>query len=94
VTEGQAEPGGEPTTKRAPGSHRRRPAEPERVSQPRRAFSSGFVTLRDLASFVLGAGIVVHEVISPSVELFAMGAGLSLMGLPFALAADEKRKGD
>jgi hypothetical protein len=54
---------------------------------------SGFTTLRDLVSFLLGAAIIVHEVLSPTVELFAMGAGLSLMGLPFALAADEKRKG-
>lgn len=50
--------------------------------------------MRDLLSFALGAGIVVHEVFSPSVDLTTMGVGLTLMGLPFALAADEKRKDD
>lgn len=79
-------------TPRKPGAHRRQPA-PAPEEPKRRVLKSGFTTLRDLVSFLLGAAIIVHEVLSPTVELFAMGAGLSLMGLPFALAADEKRKG-
>lgn len=79
--------GNTPKPKR--GAHRRR----ARPQPARRGFTSGFSTLRDLVSFILGAAIVIHEVLGPTVELFAMGAGLSLMGLPFAFAADEKRKG-
>lgn len=53
---------------------------------------SGFTTLRDLISFVAGLAIVVNEVaISATVEVYALGAGLALMGLPLMLNADERR---
>lgn len=53
---------------------------------------SGFSTLRDVLLFVFGAGIVVNEVfISDSVELYALTAGVAMLGLPLVFGADEKK---
>jgi hypothetical protein len=53
---------------------------------------SGFTTIRDVVSFVAGMAIIGNEVfLSPVVELYAMGVGLALCGLPLVLGADERR---
>jgi hypothetical protein len=55
-------------------------------------FQTGFATLRDVLSFLVGVGITVHEVfLSSSVELYALTAGVALMGLPLVFGADEKK---
>lgn len=57
-----------------------------------RGMPTGFATLRDVISFVLGVGVVVNEVFfSPSVEAYAIGVGVALMGLPLVFGADERR---
>lgn len=58
----------------------------------RRGLPTGFATIRDVISFVLGVGIVVNEVFfSTSVEAYAIGVGVALMGLPLVFGADERR---
>lgn len=58
----------------------------------RRGLPTGFSTLRDVISFLLGIGIVVNEVwLSTSVEAYAIGVGVALMGLPLVFGADERR---
>lgn len=60
----------------------------------RKPLPSGFGTLRDIICFVLGVGIIGHEVFfQPSVETAAVGVGVALCGLPLVLGADDKRKG-
>lgn len=57
-----------------------------------RGLPSGFTTLRDLISFVAGMVIIVNEAFfSPTIELYAMGAGLALCGLPLVFGADERK---
>lgn len=59
---------------------------------PRRGLPTGFATIRDVISFMLGVGIVVNEVFfSASVEAYAIGVGVALMGLPLVFGADERR---
>lgn len=58
----------------------------------RRGLPSGFSTLRDVISFLLGIGIVINEVwLSDTVEAYAIGVGVALMGLPLVFGADERR---
>lgn len=65
---------------------------PSRKRAARRGLPTGFATIRDVISFVLGMGIVINEVFfSPSVEAYAIGVGVTLMGLPLVLGADERR---
>jgi hypothetical protein len=72
---------GEPVKPKAPGS---------RVA--RRSLPTGFATIRDVISFGLGGVIVCNEVFfSPSVEAYAIGVGVALMGLPLVFGADERR---
>lgn len=54
---------------------------------------SGFTTIRDVLSFVLGVGIICNEVFfQPTVETASMTVGIALVGLPLAFGADERRK--
>lgn len=55
---------------------------------------SGFTTLRDVLSFILGVGIICNEVfLQPTVEPASIAVGIALVGLPLALGADERKKG-
>lgn len=70
------------------------PVTPERaaVEKKRRGLPSGFSTMRDIISFVLGAVILVNEIfISKSVEPYAFGVAVALMGLPLVFGADERK---
>lgn len=61
---------------------------------PRPGLPSGFATLRDVVSFVLGAVIIANEVfLQPTVEPTAVAVGLTLTGLPLMFSADERKKG-
>jgi hypothetical protein len=52
---------------------------------------SGFRTWRDLISFGIGIAIILNEVFnSAEVEVYAVGVGIALAGLPLALSADDK----
>lgn len=54
-------------------------------------FTSGFATLRDVLSFVMGMAIIAHEVWwADTAEAAIIGFGLALTGLPFVLGADER----
>jgi VIT1/CCC1 family predicted Fe2+/Mn2+ transporter len=58
----------------------------------KRGFPSGFTTLRDAISFAIGALILINEVfLSPSVEPYAIGVSVALMGLPIVFGADERK---
>jgi hypothetical protein len=58
----------------------------------RRVLPTGFSTLRDVISFLLGIGIVINEVwLSTTVEAYAIGVGVALMGLPLVFGADERK---
>lgn len=62
------------------------------VEKKRRTLPSGFTTLRDAISFVLGAVILVNEIFfSDTVEPYAFGVSIALMGLPLVFGADEKK---
>lgn len=59
----------------------------------RRMLPSGFATLRDVVTFVIGLGIIINEVfLQPSVEPAAVAIGVSLTGLPLVFGADERRR--
>lgn len=50
--------------------------------------------MRDLATFLLGMGGFVHELLFVPVERpFLLTASLALMGFPFVLAGDHKLRG-
>jgi hypothetical protein len=73
-------------------THRRPTARRPAAAPPKSRFQTGFSTLRDVLSFFVGVGITVHEVfLSDSVELYALTAGVALMGLPLVFGADEKK---
>lgn len=62
------------------------------VNRARRGLPSGFATYRDVISFALGVAIVLNEVFrSATVEAYAIGVGVALMGLPLVFGADERR---
>jgi hypothetical protein len=64
-----------------------------RRAKPRHRLPSGFATIRDLVSFVIGIGIIGNEIfIQASIEPYAVGVGLALTGLPLVFGADERRK--
>jgi hypothetical protein len=71
--------------------------DPEHSSQHRGStgvgrLPSGFATLRDLISFIGGLAIIANEVfISASVEAYAVGVGVAMMGLPLVFGADERK---
>jgi hypothetical protein len=78
----------QPTEER-PAHHRRKRRE------PRRRLPSGFSTLRDLLSFVVGMVIIGNEVFfSETVEPYAVGVGVALTGLPLVFGAQDRRTGD
>lgn len=63
----------------------------ERTDRDR--FSSGFHTLRDLASFVFGVALIVHEVfVNTQADAYIVGVGVAFCGLPLVLGADEKKR--
>lgn len=45
---------------------------------------TGFTTIRDAVSFLLGAGILVYSIMltPPPPETLSVGVGLALIGLP------------
>lgn len=53
---------------------------------------SGFSTLRDLLSFLLGLAIIINEVwFAETAEAALIGVGVALAGLPVVLGADERK---
>lgn len=57
---------------------------------------SGFATLRDALSFVLGTGILVYSIMfePPPPEALSVGAGVALVGIPpVAAFANRSRNG-
>lgn len=62
------------------------------VEKKRRGLPSGFTTLRDAISFLLGAVILINEIFfSNGVEPYAIGVAVALMGLPLVFGADERK---
>ena len=71
------------------------PPPPNPTPHKRRGLPSGFATLRDLGTFVIGMAIIVNEVfLSPKVEPAAVAIGLAMTGLPLVFGADERRNRD
>lgn len=63
-------------------------------SRPRTRLPTGFSTIRDLITFIIGCGIIGNEVfLSPAVEPTAIGVGVAMAGLPLVFGADERKKG-
>lgn len=59
----------------------------------RRMLPTGFATLRDVVTFVIGLGIIINEVfLQPTVEPAAVAIGVAMTGLPLVFGADERRK--
>lgn len=51
--------------------------------------------MRDLFTFLLGAGTFIHQVVIPPVpQPLLVGASLVLMGVPGALRIDRRREED
>ena len=46
--------------------------------------SSGFTSVRELLSYILGAGVLIYGVVeaAPDRQLVVVGAGLALLGAP------------
>lgn len=66
---------------------------PTQHRRVRRVLPSGFQTIRDATTFLLGLGIICNEVfVQDSVEAAAMTVGIALLGLPVVFGADEKKK--
>jgi hypothetical protein len=69
----------------------------EAVAVPRRrrkgkGMPSGFASVRDLISFVAGMGIIGNEIfLSDKIEIYAIGVGVALAGLPVVFGADERK---
>jgi hypothetical protein len=54
---------------------------------------SGFSTIRDIVTFVIGLGLIIYEVTVPhEVRPYVLAVGLTMAGLPLVFGADEKRK--
>lgn len=67
------------------------PATPVRRRR-KKGLPSGFASIRDLVSFVAGMGIIGNEIfLSDKVEVYAIGVGIALAGLPVVFGADERR---
>jgi hypothetical protein len=55
---------------------------------------SGFATVRDVVTFVVGMVIIASEVFgSKTVQPAVLAVGLTMTGLPLVFGADERRKG-
>jgi hypothetical protein len=55
---------------------------------------SGFTTIRDALTFLVGIIIIGYEVfVSTEVEIGVLAVGLTMTGLPVVFGADERRKG-
>ena len=58
----------------------------------RRKMTSGFSTVRDLLSYLLGLAVIGYEVFAADkVDWGALLVGMGLMGLPLALGAGDPR---
>lgn len=78
------------TTPLDPPLTRRQARQAERQG---RRLSSGFTTVRDLASFVVGVALIIHEVfVNAQADAYIVGVGVALTGLPLVLGADEKKR--
>lgn len=55
--------------------------------------TSGFTSLREVLSYLLGAGVLLYGVLEapPDRQLIVVGAGLSLLGLPVVGTIFEKK---
>lgn len=61
----------------------------------RKPLPSGFATLRDVLSFLVGMAIIGFEVfLQPNVEPASIAVGLTLTGLPLVFSADERKRGE
>ena len=56
--------------------------------------NSGFSSLRELLSYLLGAGVLLYGVVeaSPDKQLVVVGAGLALLGAPIVGNLFEKKE--
>lgn len=56
-------------------------------------FASGFSTLRELGSYLLGAGTLIYGVVGAPADkaLVVVGAGLALLGAPIVGGMFEKK---
>lgn len=54
------------------------------MGQPSRGLPSGFASVRDALSFLVGSGILVYSIVvaPPPPEALSIGAGVALIGLP------------
>lgn len=80
----------------APRKRTRKPAQTEEVPNvvaKRKYLASGFNSVRELLSYILGTGILIYGVVEapPDRQLIVVGAGLSLLGLPIVGGLFEKR---
>jgi hypothetical protein len=67
-------------------------AEDSDEKAPRRGLPSGFTTLRDIVSYLAGMVVIGHEVFfTATIEVYAIGVGLALLGLPLVFSADERK---
>lgn len=70
------------------------PTPPPTRGNGRQLLPSGFTTIRDALTFVIGVVIIGYEVfVSPEVEIGVLAVGLTMTGLPVVFGADERRKG-
>ena len=61
----------------------------------RRRIPTGFATMRDVISFMVGMAIILNEVFrQESAEPTAVAIGVALTGLPLVFGADERRRGE
>ncbi len=66
---------------------------PTPTPAPSRRLPTGFATLRDAGTFLIGMAIIVNEVFfSSAVEPAAVALGVTMTGLPLVFGADERRK--
>jgi hypothetical protein len=72
---------------------RRESADDPAARTGKQKFTSGFASLRDLISFVAGMIIIGYEVFfADHIEVYAIGVGVALAGLPVVFGADERKK--
>lgn len=80
-------------TEDRPAPRRRR--QPAVVSSKKKRIESGFTSVRELLSYLLGAGVLLYGVVeaSPDRQLVVVGAGLALLGAPIVGGIFEGKKG-
>lgn len=68
------------------------PPMPSPPEKPKR-LPSGFSTIRDILTFVIGVCLIIYEVVIPDeVRPYVLAVGLTMAGLPLVFGADERRK--